>query len=353
MISGHIGFFDVLRCGLYKVGNDVPKGCDLDETFALISKWVEDRDLADTIPWDPERSRVNKPKCYLQDITQDKETKDWFLVLWKSDTDSAGTLWGAAKGQKTGSGNIVKYTSSYRGDTVIWGRPCYYWIIPELNIVASLKFDHSVLDTDLLQDYVKACIQFRVNHANREVTFTEKGHARIHLVDNENNSGYLFRFDLKTKNLSTNSDALKNLAPKITHIVKRETVTVSSDDERATWLKRLDAIPLLRAKPKTNTRKIEIRAEAKPTPEELRAIMEHFAVESIGADEWENVGFEIEGGSITWVDQYRARDVITVIKDDASIITADELKSAINSNRVALTHSFRELPSEKMEIMKT
>lgn len=103
----------------------------MDETFELISEWVKGRTLASTIPWDPE-TKNNKSKCYCKDIYKDSSTGDYFVVLWKSDTDAAGTLLGAAEDDKTGTGKVIEYTNSHKGDKVIWGRPCYYWVILNL-----------------------------------------------------------------------------------------------------------------------------------------------------------------------------------------------------------------------------
>lgn len=36
-------------------------------------------------------------------------------MLWKSDTDSTGSLLGASEDGEIGSSSVVKYTNSYRG----------------------------------------------------------------------------------------------------------------------------------------------------------------------------------------------------------------------------------------------
>lgn len=138
---GHMNFFKVNQCGLYKLKGKDSHGCELDETFELILNWAKDRVMANTIPWSPHT--VSKPKCYCREIYKDPTTGDFVIVLWKSDTDSKGTLWGVEENTTNGAGEIVKLTSQHRRKKVIWGRPCYYWVVPSQNSVVSIKFEHS------------------------------------------------------------------------------------------------------------------------------------------------------------------------------------------------------------------
>lgn len=42
-------------------------------------------------------------------------------MLWKSDTDSTGSLLGASEDGEIGSSSVVKYTNSYRGKKKLSG----------------------------------------------------------------------------------------------------------------------------------------------------------------------------------------------------------------------------------------
>lgn len=329
---GHMNFFNVNQCGLYKVGRDKVYGCDLTETFDLICEWVKDKPLTATIPWDPSTENKNKSKCYCKDIYKDENTGDYFLVLWKSDTDSAGTLWGAQEDNATGQGEVVKYTNHYKGVKVVWGRPCYYWIIPEIKTIVSIKFDHSVCDAQLFEDYVAACINNRVMHKNKKKEHTEAGFVRISYEDDSGNK-FMYRFNISLKSLNTSSSELQNLANNVTHIIRRETIAVESKDERAEWVKFFsEVIPLVPAKPKTKKRRVEVKAEAKPSTELIKQIIEKNAKENRGSSEWDNVGFATENG-ITWVDKYRLKDTIIMLNKKENIFGAMDLCAEIATGR--------------------
>jgi hypothetical protein len=263
---------------------------------------------------------------------KDRATGDYFIVLWKSDTDSAGTLWGAQEDNETGTGKVVKYTNEYKGKKVIWGRPCYYWVIPKQNTVASIKFDHSVTDAQMFEDYIVSCINNGVKHKKRKKEHTEAGFVRISYVDDES-TRFLYRFKKSLKSINTSSAELRSLANRVTHIVRRETIKVDSKDERAEWVKKFtDIVPFVSAKPKSKSRRIEVKAEAKPTAREISEIIEKNAKEGRNTNDWDNVGFATETG-ITWVDKYRLRGQITVAGKKDSLLSAKELCEEISKER--------------------
>ncbi|MHA7923701.1 MAG: hypothetical protein ACX936_00780 [Marinobacter sp.] len=347
--TGNMNFFSLDFCGLYKPGNSKVHGCQLEETFDLIYEWVDGRTFSATIPWDPNNSKSNKSKCYCKDIFKNKDNGDFLLVLWKSDTDSAGTLWGAQEDNETGSGSVVKYTNQYKGKKVIWGRPCYYWVVPELNAIISIKFDHSVCDAQLFEDYVSACINNRVEHKNRKREFTDKGYVRIS-YEGDGGSRLMYRFNMSLMSLNTSSAKIKDLAASVTHLIRRETILVDSKDERAEWVKKFtDMVPFVSAKPKSKQRKIEVKAEAKPTPKEISEIIEKNAREDRSRNDWDNVGFASDNGRVTWVDRYRLRDFIIIPFDVNSVFKAEDLYQLISGNRDRYLAPIRRSNKEREE----
>lgn len=330
--TGHMNFFKIDRCGLYRAGGNKTYGCEVDETFSLISSWLDGRPFASTIPWDAKEAKSNKPSAYCKDIFKDDDTGDFFLVLWKSDPGGVEGLWGVPEDEAGSGSQVVKHNGKHRGKKVIWGRPCYYWVIPEYNVIVSIKFDHSVCDAQLFQDYVVSCISNRVKHPNRERTYTEQGHVRLAFVG-ESDEKYRFSFSMSLKIMETAGVGFQELSKRVTHIVKRETVRVDSQDARAEWVKKFtDLVPYVSVKSKSKSRKIEIKAEAKPSVEEIREIVEKTAKEGRSKNNWDNVGFETEAG-IVWVDKYRLKNTVKFINRKKDLISAKELHNKIKDGR--------------------
>jgi hypothetical protein len=329
---GNMNFFKVNLCGLYRMNDKTPHGIELKETFELISTWAKNRPMSTTLPWNA-NSLSSRSKCYLRDICTDPETGDFLVVLWKSDAQESGGIWGAEEDAEIGSGDVVQYTDQHRGKKVIWGRPCYYWVIPTLQSVVSIKFDHSICDSQLFQDFVSGCINNRVDHPGRVKDTTERGYVRISHSDGDDKYRYGYRFEVSLRSLDTTNVELGKFAQTVTHIIRRETIQVVAKDERAEWIKRFNkTLPYVSAKPKSKQRQIEIRAEAKPTVAEIKEIIELYAKESRKSGGWDNVGFYGESG-ITWVDKYRLKAEVVLSESPKGVLPASFLLRELKKKR--------------------
>ncbi|EPM5582694.1 hypothetical protein ACTNIE_002220 [Vibrio vulnificus] len=329
--QGYMTYFTVEQCGLYQYSKDECLALGLGETFDHILKWVDGRSLAATIPWDPTKTRDNKSRVYCKHLYKDPKTGHFLLVLWKSDQHSSGTMLGVEENETTGSKKIVKTSSNHKGKNVIWGRPCYYWIIPEYNTVVSIKFEHSLCDADLFREFVRCAITNRVKHDGR-IKMSNDGHTVLtHSADKETKC--LYRFNLKTKSLNSRGASFQKLVSRITHIVTRDTILVSGKDNRSHWVNDFNKLFPVAAKGSAGlkTKKIEVRSEAKPTPKEVKEIIEQYAKDQRKTSEWNNVGFVTDTGTF-WVDKYRLREEIRIDGVADSYLPADMLYSSIAGN---------------------
>ncbi|MEZ9796331.1 hypothetical protein BCS84_18385 [Vibrio cyclitrophicus] len=332
MISkGYMTYFSVEHCGLYKRTEDECLGLDIGQTFDLIEDWVDGRLLSTTIPWDPASTRDNKPRVYCKHIHKDPETGHFLVVLWKSDQHSSGTMLGVDENETTGSSSIVQTSSKHKGKNVIWGRPCYYWVIPEHDAVVSIKFEHSLCDADLFKDFVRCAMTNRVKHADR-IKISQTGHAKI-----QHNSGKhescLYRFNMKIMSMPTNNVSFQKLVNRITHIIERDTVIVRGKNARSEWVNKFNNLFPATNLSKTNIKekRIEVKAEAKPTAQEVKDLVEKYALDNRSSSDWANVGFVTDKG-ILWADKYRLREEITLTEKGKKYFPADVLYSAIKGN---------------------
>lgn len=328
---GNMNFFQVNECGLYKLKDNKTYGLELAETFNLLHSWRKAHHFADTIPWDP-AARSSKSKCYCKDIAKDDGTGDFLVVLWKSDTDSTGGLLGAPEDET--KGDVIKFGNQLRGQKIIWGRPCYYWVIPKHQSVISIRFDHSVCDSQLFQEYVAACITNRIKYTDKDVEHTPSGFARISYNEADMQYRFAYRFDISLRSLNTANSEFTKLAKKVTHIVKRETLKINLKDERAEWVKMFDKfLPYVSAKSDSKKRRIEFKVEAKPTVAEIKNLIEKYAKAERKASDWDNVGFLNDDGTTVWVDKYRLKDDITITDVNHEWFPAKFLLEKLMANR--------------------
>ena len=291
--------------------------------------------MEDTIPWDPKSMKSGSSNCYCHDYYECEQTGEYLFVLWKAESNGADTILGAQASGQAGNSQVVEYTNNYKGKKVIWGRPCYYWIIPKLNSVVSIKLDNSVCDSNMFQEWVAKCILNRVSHPNKIRSETETGQTRLEFTDGTDLPGsrYSYRFDVSLHSLNTGSAHLQELASKITHIIRRDTIKLNAGlDERSEWIRFFDRIPQLAVRPNAKTRQIEVRAEAKPTATEIKKIIETFAKEERKPSEWNNVGFATEKGTV-WADKYRLHETVNISQKSNSVLAASDIYGQLSKNR--------------------
>jgi hypothetical protein len=346
--KGYLTYFNVEHCGLYKQKSEQCLGLGLVDTFDHLLTWVNGRTLSTTIPWDPNNTRDNKSKAYCKHLYKDQETGHFLLVLWKSDQHSSGTMLGVEENETSGSTKVVKTSTKHKGKNVIWGRPCYYWIIPEYNAVVSLKFDHSLCDAELFKDFVRSAITNRVKH-NTRIKMSENGYTKITHSDDKI-TPCLYRFNLKTKTLSPDGEKFQKLVSSITHIITRDTILVKGKDSRSSWVKDFTKLfPMSTVGNQGLTEKrIEVHTESKPTVKEVTEIIEKFAKDSRKTSEWNNIGFKTDKGTF-WVDKYRLRDEIVIDNVSDTYLPADVLYSSIKENLVRYLYPLRKEASQKMQ----
>ncbi len=330
--NGYLNFFNINECGMYRYGGSVNQGCDIATSFDLIKNWIESREFNDTIPWDPKQK--TKTNCYCHEVHKDLETGDYLLVLWKSEAQSSGPLLGISIDANGKKQNVIKQSQGTEGKPVIWGSACYYWVIPEVNCVVSIKFENSKCDSAMFQDWVAGCINHRIDVPGTRKVETEKKVTRISFTDEHGEEcKLLYKFDLSLKSLDTSSAKLGELSKKVTHIIRRETVSLKVVDARAEWVKIFAGLGVPYASHRDNKRKrdVEIKVEAKPTSAEIKDIIEKYSKETKPGS-WSNVGFLTDTG-IAWANSYRLTENLSIEDNGESILDAETLYKTVKANR--------------------
>lgn len=335
--SGYLNFFNVNKCGLYRISRSEAQGLDLAETFAHLKKWVDERNFDATNPWDPKTHR-NKPACYAHKITRHGKTGDFLLTLWKGESDKQGPLYGISVNPDGTVDEAIKQTQVNSKKPTIWGRPCYYWVIPEINCVASIKFENSRCDSAMFQDWVSGCMNYRVDLPEYKKVETVTGLVRIQFPEVREDNGlqykHIYSFDMSLKTISTGAAKLTDLARSVTHIIRRETVSIKSVDQRRGWAKLFKRfeVPFVSAEDQTS-RRVELRVEAKPTLEEIKEIIDQHATEH-DAPGWEDTGFITDkSGKTVWAGSFRISENISVDDQGKAIIDSENLFRKILENR--------------------
>lgn len=330
MEQGLITFFDVSQCGFYRQRKEKAQELiegSLADTLSLVTKWLEGREVEQTIPWDVE-THPYRTKVYCKSMEYDPVTGDYLFIFWKKFGKDDGNINGVIGDSKVGDGvtdsHIVK--ASVGGKKLILGQPMYYWFMPSLNLLASIKFPHSLSDTDDVVKFIKNCIDLRVSHPRKKTTESAIPNIKagreiitkhVSYTSHDGSFSLVFKLKADMKELSIGDATLAELAKNISHLVVRETISTTKKVERNVVFEMWDKVTGNNERV-SRSKQVEIISEESLTVSELKGILETYAEEHDPRSKWDNVGFKTDGrdAPTKWFDRYVERKKILIKKNE-------------------------------------
>jgi hypothetical protein len=346
MNEGLVSYFQFEKLGFYRKNDEDEEHSEplsMPELLENLSAWYQGRvDLRDTLMWDGESSGYqNRKKVYIKDISKNEETGDYLIFLWRA-VGSGDGIYGLRADASLSDNTVFDANDATSGNDVIWGEPAYFWFIPSRNVFATVKFPRSISDTKilttLLTDFVKLQSTLR-NKVVKEVE-RETGGTYLSISFPSERGEYNLWFRCYSRMLTkvTNEADLAAMARDITHLVKREVVSARAEP-LSTWQRLFSELPYLSSVTTKETRNVEVRIEAKPTPSELQQIFQTYNDNYAGGlDRWVNVGFQKEGaGRTVWLNEYVIKNYLTVAGVNYSgLYSMEQLFAALHLVRANL-----------------
>lgn len=373
--TGTLNFFEIEKCGLYGFVSDNCYGLEAEVALEAIKNWVSGRSFKTTVPWD-DSAKSKSVNCYCHDVYKDETTGDFLFVLWKSDPDNDKSMVGV---KLDSSGNLSKFLKPETGadqEDVIWGHPSYYWFMPSKKYMVSIKFDNSRCDSDMVHDWLNGCVNFRVKFpgikkkeevkaagqdkaftrvyfdVKREVieaaestvakptqhTSTLAANETIIEADEDFKYKVTFKFKAALKIFSTTEAKINEIAHTTKYVLNRKYVpTFAQGEVLEGWVGGLSRIPVVSKlfnRPSQKTKenlKVELKIETSPSKAEILDIIASSG--NMDADGWEKVGFMDQNSRVTWAQEYRLTDSISVEDDGSDVIPAATLFSYLSPKR--------------------
>lgn len=307
MEKGLITFFNIDFAGFYqtKIKKDpLHHEGNISSALDSVISWAEKRDFIDTVPWDVDEHRL-RSQFFFKSAYKDEETDDYLLVFLKKTSDDDGNFNGFKARSKFGDnqGDSVKVGKKINGESAIFGQPMYYWVIPEFNLIASIRFPHSLVDTDAVKDYIKRCIELRIPHDRRttheRIHFNQKAMRdltikNIFFKSEDGKKSLKFYLKFTERRVTIGEVNHKDLAKKITHIVTRDVIKAKNIQANEHPILGLFS-KFVTSKNNLNNKHVEVETEVSMTEEELIDTIRIYEEEYDPLNEWVNVGFRLEG----------------------------------------------------------
>ncbi|WP_209328257.1 hypothetical protein [Pseudoalteromonas sp. PA2MD11] len=357
MESGLITFFDVTECGFYKKRKCSDSGKfesihvqgSIKESVEQIIEWAANREFEQTVPWCTEEA-PSRAKVFFKDYSIDSETGECLIILCKSIKNGSSRLHGFDGSTKIGDGkkDVFPIDNKRKGKELIVADIMYYWFLPEENLLASIKFPHSICSTDDVTYFFKKCIDNFIPNKGRCVKNTtiynhfSKRDIAVKRVTYEApdkaSMSYSFNAEMKEIELK-NTQNLGKLCKQITHIVIRDTISAKKAIETES-LSELWRTFRNKSNDLTRNKHVEIIEEVFLTADSLKQLINTYSDDLQPNSIWNNIGFKIGANNSTkWFDSYLARKYILLDpkdKKEGSYYPAESIMKILKKQKADL-----------------
>lgn len=330
MLEAKIKFFDIKKCGFYLRGGSQTEFSGLNDALEKLRSWAGDgREFVNTTTYEPDPDNDLR-NTYFCNLHRNDVNGDSLLILWNEVHNDSGVIYGMNPLDRPGSTSML--TTGFGDTPAIPGFPSYYWFVPEKNVFATIKFNHSVQGKNNLDHYLNG---FLANKSPYRVTNDEGtvvGYSANGLQNNNSSRVHSKFYALGRKQEELEAELLTNLH-KIRKIIKRESLQYTLEDDRR-LLERVFSGLLGNTPTFQQARTISHELQFEPTEQQLRQIINNYA-ELNSASSIRNAGFiyndgrriMLNGASISFSAELNVR------REDNQILTPQSLLAVITNQR--------------------
>jgi hypothetical protein len=333
MQDARVTFYTAAKCGFYKRGEKVPSFGGLAETFQQLANWSDGLALSLTKLTDPAPDADTMP-VYLLEMMQCGN--GWILACWNEVPSADGNITSVSKDSIVGAPQV------HLNEVVensIPGYATYFWVIPDKNVVASIKFRDFSTGLKAMSAYANDFLALESTYAidavDAEGQFYISGY-----TDKADNIATAAKpkFQLVAFNKKGRRAYLLENHAKIKRVLRVGRVTLENVVDRTTFQ---SLVRFIRGDLNKNSdievgvHSARVELQYTPTEEELKAMIEADDADDDGS-RWEDLGFELNGeGSTIWLNRSRASDTfaLNVELGASGVVKTEMLAQALHAQR--------------------
>jgi len=286
-------FYKIDRCGYYKEKGINSDLVSIEGVFDNLKEWLEkdNKQLQDTLTTDILAKSEQLP-VYCIDVSKSKKG-NFLVTTWNKVETTDGNISSIKIDEPllTATKNVV---STKLPKNSIPGYATYFYIIPEEEILATIKFNHISNGHQGLNSYIKGFLTKYSKYVQYEIDKDDKSKIEItgygiSKIDCDANLYPYFKSSLK-KNKTNTQRILSNIAS-INKIIRKTTVstTIQEDKDFTTKLMKYLGTTFLSKKDEEFQLKYEMKLA--PTKDNVKEIIKSWKSQ----DSWDDVGFKLKG----------------------------------------------------------
>lgn len=285
-------FYRVERCGYYAYGEQNPRfGC-MGKLLAEIESWSVGKEIGQTKISEPSRDGDRMPP-YLSDIQQKQGT--FLICLWNE--VPAGADGHVASLPSRAAVGMAKQVNNEIEPNTIPGYPTYFWLAPQRNVLATLRFHSALTGQPNLQEYLEQFLTTQASHAIRvpvtpdTTSITVWGYRMSDKHTPTTDVTPRFRTRVATK--PGQIDMLRARVADINKVHRRAVLSLHDSTERSLWQEALRLMGLSTRDDGRKQARLAVSMAKSVTEEELENLIEEW--EDNQGNQWDDCGFQLRG----------------------------------------------------------
>lgn len=333
--KANITFYDVQQCGYYQ--HRKPDRAEFGTLVKMLNnlrKWATGKDLIDTKLYEGKGDQL---PTYLMDIKFHNKSKTALLTLWNQvPSTSKSSIASVMPNVKVGQPDVILNDIK---EGSIPGFATYFWFVPAWGKFASIRFQHAVIGSQGLQEYLESFVTidpvFAVFAEDSEDNASDKEKEVLGYVDKEGNPEDFRELAPKFKARMTRHkgqhDMILDKADKISRVEKNTMLKLHRPEDLTAWQTILKLSNMREPDERPETFKLKYRMTTPVTVEDVQAMIDDWkdGVET----EWNDYGFMFKGDSkLHWLSHSIARREfeLDIERNNDEVVNSMSLLEALN-----------------------
>ncbi|WP_211828659.1 hypothetical protein [Kistimonas asteriae] len=322
-------FYQINSCGYYKYGRQESEFGDVASVLSDLGNWISNLTLVQRGTYEV-RDGEELEKSYCLNCVQ--RGTQYLVSMWNQIPTTQSNAVAAISADSTLTNPSFSFNEF--PENTIPGYATYFWIIPEQNLLATVRFHHS---KNGHKNFAKYINEFMAKFSSYAVTEeTDDGEQNLIMGYREADTDEIqslyskfhdsiYKKDGKIEYISQNSN-------RITKIIRKNRLSITETDDRNFLQRMMDRVLLQDVTHAETDVKVKYEVSYTPSPEQLDQMISEWNENN--ETRWDDIGFNIAGNTY-WLSHSSAKDEVDldITRDNDEVINAQSLIRSLQQNQ--------------------
>lgn len=329
-----IAFYQIDSCGYYAWREQEPAFGELEDILNQLQHWGAGKQLAETKTYEVEEGATELP-TYLFDLSGGAD--DWLLTTWNETESSSGQTASVLGTSSVGNPQVTMRDIPEGG---IPGFATYFWIIPSLSLLATVRFQHRLAGKKSMQQYIESYLATCSDHVvytapDQDTDVQIAGYQATHGAPARHLTP---RFATSACRIPSKIDTIRRRIGEIRKVIKKTTLDLNRPEELSQWQALMRTMKISEQGPRPDEVKVRYEVNTPTTEQDLDRMIEQWQQDH-SSRRWDDYGFVFRKQSEPiWLSDSIAKGEfeLDIARDNIEVVNAESLLRELRRRRDAI-----------------